>query len=152
VLADQRETSGYPSRWPLPFPVERFVVREAEEAAWVVESDGGAWGQIAVLTVPEDFGRHWTDPLGVPTTALAAIGAFFVDPAHRGSGAGRALLDEAVAWIRARDRTPVLDVLPHHERARRIYEAAGWRTVGEAHPPWLPATEPPVILMALDPA
>ena len=33
VLAAQQPTSRYPMRWPLPFPIEQFVVRDGELAA-----------------------------------------------------------------------------------------------------------------------
>ena|SRR5687768_9148222 len=57
--------------------------------------------------------------------------AINVDPAHWGTGAGRALLEAAQAEL-ARlgfDET-VLWVLPANARARRFYEIAGWASDG----------------------
>jgi ribosomal protein S18 acetylase RimI-like enzyme len=57
--------------------------------------------------------------------------AINVDPAHWGTGAGRALLEAAQAEL-ARlgfDET-VLWVLPANARARRFYELAGWASDG----------------------
>jgi hypothetical protein len=37
LLGEQQPVTAYPLRWPLPFPVEQFLVRETEEDAWVAE-------------------------------------------------------------------------------------------------------------------
>jgi len=39
LLTEQQPVSRYPFRWPLPFPVEQFIVRGSEQAAWVCELD-----------------------------------------------------------------------------------------------------------------
>ncbi|MDN4171392.1 GNAT family N-acetyltransferase [Nocardioides sp. SOB77] len=144
VLAAQQAGSRYPMRWPLPFPVERFLVRESEEAAWVAEADGRLVGHVAVCSV--------TDPavFRVPGD-LAAVAVLFVDPAVRGSGLGGRLLDTAVAWVRERGRVPVLDVVPRHSRAVEVYRHRGWVEVGRLRPDWLPADEDDLVLMTLPP-
>jgi len=155
VLRVQQPASRYPFRWPLPFPAEDFVVRAGEEAAFAAEVDdtrrGGVVGQVAVAAVPDDaFADAWTEATGRGRDRLAMVSSFFVLPDVRGRGVGRALLDAAVAWIREHDRLPVLDVVPAHTAAVRLYERSGWRTVGEGRPPWLPDDEPSVLLMVLD--
>ena len=59
------------------------------------------------------------------------LDAFFVDPASWGRGAGRVLLDAAVAALRvAGFRDATLWTAAENHRPRRIYETAGWRTDG----------------------
>jgi GNAT superfamily N-acetyltransferase len=153
VLRVQQPASRYPFRWPLPFPAEDFVVRPGEEAGFAAEVDGVVVGQVAVAAVPDDdFADAWTEATGLDRGGLAMVSSFFVLPDVRGHGVGRALLDAAVDWIRDRGRVPVLDVVPAHGAAVRLYERSGWRTIGEGRPPWLPDHEPAVLLMVLDDA
>ena len=57
--------------------------------------------------------------------------AINVDPAHWGTGAGRALLEAAQAELaRLGFAELVLWVLPANARARRFYEIAGWASDG----------------------
>ena len=57
--------------------------------------------------------------------------AINVDPAHWGTGAGRALLEAAQAELdRMGFAESVLWVLPGNVRARRFYERAGWTADG----------------------
>lgn len=142
VLARQQAGSRYPLRWPLPFPVERFVVRDAEEASWVAEVDGRVVGHVAVTRVeqPADF-RTVGD--------LAAVSVLFVADEVRGTGVGGRLLDAAVGWIRERGRVPVLDVVPRHSRAVDVYRRRGWVEVARRRPDWLPADEEDLVLIVL---
>ena len=43
VLAEQQPVTRYPLRWPLPFPVEQFLVRATEEIAGSQSSPGSRW-------------------------------------------------------------------------------------------------------------
>jgi GNAT superfamily N-acetyltransferase len=59
------------------------------------------------------------------------VDGFYVHPGSWGRGAGRALLDAAVAALRVggfRDAT--LWTAAENHRPRRIYETAGWRVDG----------------------
>lgn len=52
-----------------------------------------------------------------------------VAPAHEGRGVGKALLAHAEQWARDHQcQLVTLAVLPGNERARRLYEAAGYGT------------------------
>ncbi|WKN49432.1 GNAT family N-acetyltransferase [Nocardioides sp. Arc9.136] len=144
VLAEQQPGSRYPMRWPLPFPVERFLVRGTEEAAWVAELDGRVVGHVAVCSVPDP------EVFGVPGD-LVSVAVLFVGLAVRGTGTGGLLLDTAVAWAHEHERLPVLDVVPRHSRAIAVYRHRGWVEVGRVRPDWLPADEDDVVLMTLPP-
>jgi ribosomal protein S18 acetylase RimI-like enzyme len=80
----------------------------------VAEGDGEVAGFAAAGPSP--------DPEGA-----GELFAINVDPAHWGTGAGRALLEAAQAELdRMGFAESVLWVLPGNARARRFYEIAGW--------------------------
>jgi len=150
VLAAQQPTSRYPMRWPLPFPIEQFVVREGELATWTALADGRPVGHVAVLEASDElFGPHWERGHGLPPDRLGVMSALFVDPSVRGAGLGRRLHDVSVGWLHEQDRGPCLDVAPVHEGALRLYASVGWVEVCRLRPPWLPADMPDVRGMVL---
>lgn len=154
VLARQQPTSGYPLMWPLPFPVERFVVRDRELGAWVAELDGMPVGHVCITGVvdgDDGVARLWAEGAGVDIDRLGCVSAYFVDHDLRGRGVGGALLDAAVASVRLRGRVPVLDVTHGSGTAAVVFRRRGWREVGRARPSWLPEGAPPLILMTLPP-
>jgi GNAT superfamily N-acetyltransferase len=154
VLAAQRHVSRYPLRWPLPFPTEEFVWREADLAGWVAEVDGRVVGHVAVQAVDDVFSpgtlaQEWSAGHGRPVTELGIMGTLFVDPAARGRGVGRVLHDASVGWLREHGLAPCLDVVPVHAAALVMYERLGWTEVARVRPPWLPDEEPDVVAMVL---
>jgi ribosomal protein S18 acetylase RimI-like enzyme len=150
VLAAQRPHSGYPQRWPLPFPVEEFLQRAAELAAWVAELDGVVVGHVAATAVqPGDMATGWSAGTGRPLTELAEVSVLFVDHGAAGNGVGSALLSTAVDFIRSRGQHPVLDVVQETQKAVALYRRRGWEVVGETRPWWLPDDHLPVLLMVL---
>ena len=87
-------------------------------AVLVAERDGEVVGFAALGPSP--------DPEGA-----GELYAINVDPAHWGTGAGRALLEAAQAELdRMGFAESVLWVLPGNARARRFYERAGWAADG----------------------
>lgn len=153
VLAAQRPHSGYPQNWPLPFPVESFIARADEDAAWVAELGGRVVGHVAVSRVePGMEADLWIAGTGRPREELAAVAVLFVDHTTVGRGVGKALLATAVAAIRESGRTPVLDVVRETTSAVELYRRTGWQVVGEGRPWWLPEDHLPVLFMALPPA
>ncbi len=151
LLAEQQPTSHYPLRWPLPFPVEDFLVRPGEHAAWVAEVDDVVLGHVAVTALRDDLADRFTAALpGRRPDDLAAVSVLFVALASRGLGVGGLLLDTAVAHVRAAGRVPVLDVVPTHTGAVALYRSRGWREVGGFRPAWLPPDRSDLLLMALD--
>jgi GNAT superfamily N-acetyltransferase len=150
VLSAQQPHSGYPQRWPLPWPVEQFIARQHELGAWVAELDGRVVGHVAVTAVePSDEATGWSRGAGRPLDELGCVAVLFVDHTMAGRGVGSALLTAAVDHIRALGRTPVLDVVQESPEAVRLYERHGWQVVGEARPVWLPDDLRPVLLMVL---
>jgi GNAT superfamily N-acetyltransferase len=151
VLGAQQAGSGYPVRWPLPFPAEEFVVRTGELGAWVAEVDGVVAGHVALQHPATGWeAEAFQGALGLPAKRMGTVSTLFVDPERRGGGLGTRLIDVAVAHARALGRVPVLDVVQEHSPAAALYRRRGWRVLGEVRPHWLPADREPVLLMALD--
>jgi GNAT superfamily N-acetyltransferase len=150
VLAAQQPRSGYPHRWPLPFPVAEFVVRPDEEAAWVAELDGRPVGHVSVTAVHDDpHGAIWSVGAGRPVAELGCVSVLFVAPEVQGRGVGGLLLDTAVAHLRSQGRTPVLDVDRHDGVAHAVSLHKGWRVVGEARFDWQHPGAPPARMFVL---
>ena len=150
VLAAQRVATRYPLRWPLPFPVEEFVVRPHDLTAWTALLDGRPVGHVSAQQATDEVVLPmWERGHGRPADRLGVLGTLFVDPGVRRRGLGRRLHDTAVDWLREHDLGPCLDVVPIHAPAQGMYAAAGWREVGRARPRWLPDGEPDVLAMVL---
>jgi len=147
VLAEQQSTSRYPVRWPLPIPVEDFLVRPGEERAWVAEVDGRVVGHVAVYTLDGNLREPFVTAIG--SEDLAELAVLFVAADVIGTGIGGRLHDTAVDWIVATGRQPVLDVVPVHDRAVEVYRHRGWEVVGEVRPVWLAEDFPTLTLMTL---
>ena len=60
--------------------------------------------------------------------------AMWVDPAWRGHGIGRRLLDRVVQWAGERGLRCHLDVALGNDAARSLYEAYGFVATGETEP------------------
>lgn len=155
ALGRQQPRSGYPVRWPLPFPVVDFIVRPQEIAAWtaVLGADdpaggGRPVGHVSLTRVEDDdLGRVWAAGAGLPIDRLVCVSALFVDEGLRGSGVGTALLTTAQERAGELGLRPVLDVAQRHRGAAEFYARRGWRIIGRTRPPWLPEDDPDVLLM-----
>ncbi len=150
LLTEQQPVSRYPYRWPLPFPVEAFLVRDHEQAAWVAELNGTVAGHVMVGSVESELSsEEFRGRIGCAEPAVVSV--MFVDGAVRGRGVGGLLLDTAVAWARERGRVPVLDVVPVPDSALGFYRHRGWVEIGRRWVAWLPADHPHVLSLALPP-
>ena len=75
----------------------------------------------------------WRRPGTRAATTSIGLGELYsihVDPPAWGQGAGRALLAAATAWLDARFPTSILWVVDRNQRARTLYERAGWTLDG----------------------
>lgn len=149
LLAEQQPGSSYPFRWPLPLPVERFLVREDEQAAGVAEVDGAVVGHVAAGSAPGTGEPDATFRTATGCTDPALVSVLFTGTRVRDTGVGGRLLDTAVAWARAHGRAPVLDVVQRHGNALAVYRHRGWTEIGRFRCDWLPEDEPDVVLMTL---
>lgn len=70
-----------------------------------------------------------------PDDSRAHVFQMWVAPEFRGRGIGRGLLDAALDWARARGvDAVVLDVTVGDTPARKLYESAGFVSMGELEP------------------
>ncbi len=87
------------------------------ERAWIAEMDGEIVGSVFLVRQDD---------------AVAKLRLLYVEPAARGLGLGRRLVDEVVAFARGKGyRTLTLWTNDILASARRIYEAAGFRLVSQ---------------------
>ena len=129
----------YPIYWP--DAPRAWLDGEDVIDAWVVERQGEILGHVAISKVGLDAvsALRWREITGQEPSELAGISRFFVRPRVRGQGIGAALLDVAVAEIRARGLIPVLDVVSAGKDAIKLYEDRGWRL--RAIYPWGETTD-----------
>ena len=105
------------------FPPDRYRFPDAQmRKVWVeaLRSD-----DVSAL-IAERAGS----PVGFATVSPGWLRNLFVLPSEWGRGAGAALHDEALALLRPHGPIAHLWVLEANERARRFYEARGWRDDG----------------------
>lgn len=103
----------------------RLVSTQLTEADYVdfIESRGQGW-------VVEVAGTIVAFAIG--DASNASIWALFVDPGFEGRGFGRQLHDQMVSWLWQQGHERLWLTTDPETRARRFYEAAGWRPVGPA--------------------
>lgn len=120
-------------RYPVPWPDSPRAWLDGDDVldAWVLESQGEMLGHIAVVKVGLDpvTALRWREVTAREPSELAGISRFFVRHKARGKGIGSALLDVAVADIRARGLVPVIDVTSASPDAIRLLESRGWRMI-----------------------
>jgi GNAT superfamily N-acetyltransferase len=122
---DALDVSDRGRRWR-----DRLAVVSADPgSAVLVADDEGRLVGFASVGPPEELDAPG---VGAPTLAnLGEIYAIYVEPDRIGTGVGGALLERAVDVLRRMGcAAGVLWVLPGNARARRFYEAAGWRPDG----------------------
>ena len=91
-----------------------------------------AAGAETVTFVAVDGARWIGMAAGRPDGAVVQVLGMWVDPAARGAGAGRALLDAVAAWAAARGAERLeLGVTDRAPAAAALYRAAGFVPTGE---------------------
>lgn len=97
-------------------PLARFA-REGNGRLWIAERGGTMLGSVALVDAEPGVGQlRW----------------FLLVPEARGTGLGRRMLDEALAYCRTRGLTRVyLLTFAALEPAVRLYQRAGFRVVEE---------------------
>lgn len=118
---------------------ELEVLRLASDAAlpdWVARLDrtafGAAWKAAApheaLWLLPERAFARWAC---IPAAGEAELLRIAVDPAHRGGGLGRRLLEACQEALAAEGMTDLhLEVRASNQGAIRLYRACGWERCG----------------------
>jgi ribosomal protein S18 acetylase RimI-like enzyme len=89
-------------------------------AVLVAERDGDVLGYTYAAVEGNDY-MGLRGPAGV-------LHDIVVDPAHRGEGVGRMLLDATLAWLEAHGAPRVvLSTATRNEAAQRLFASAGFR-------------------------
>jgi DNA-binding MarR family transcriptional regulator/GNAT superfamily N-acetyltransferase len=123
------EGAGYAGQFGWDGSVEALVARitadflanfdEARERCWIAELDGRHVGHVFLVRHPDQPGT-------------AKLRLLYVDPAARGMGLGRRLVDECVRFAAAAGyRKITLWTQSVLTAAHRIYQAAGFRLLRE---------------------
>jgi len=115
------------------------VLRLASDAAlpdWVARLDRTAFGEAwkaaapheALWLLPERAFARWAC---IPAAGEAELLRIAVDPAHRGAGLGRRLLEACQESLAAEGMTELhLEVRASNQGAIRLYRACGWERCG----------------------
>lgn len=106
-----------------------------EESGWKTRIAGTGWPSSGVLVAETEPGIVGFSSFGPSQENLATveIGTLYALPEVWGTGVGKQLMLATMTTLgRADYAQATLWVLEDNERARRFYEAAGWRADGAA--------------------
>lgn len=117
-------------RYPIYLPngdFRRFLTQPQPLSAWVATHDDEIIGHVALNATTSKPVMDAVADLNDDRPAVY-VARLLVDPGSRRSGAGRALLKQALHEAVSRDRLPVLDVVdtPTAAPAMALYRAEGW--------------------------
>lgn len=121
------------------YPVEGVADPEAwlrhphEIQSWTAADDDGPIGQVTLTRAqPEDDAAvAWHKYTGGDIERLAIAARLFVDPDHRGSGAGHLLMETARDFARSHGLAIALDVVLKDRAAIRLYERLGAERISD---------------------
>jgi GNAT superfamily N-acetyltransferase len=125
VLVRVHAQDGYPVEGVAD--PEGWLRHPNELQSWTAVEDGQPIGQITLTrAVPDDdAARVWQEHTGGDIDGLAIPVRLFVDPDHRGSGAGRLLMEAAVQFAQTQGLAIAFDVMLKDRSAIRLYERLG---------------------------
>lgn len=108
----------------------RMGVREniLSDPSKVTDEDVAWYREQAIFLVAEDAGEIAGFACANHQTGL--IWALFIDPAQEGRGHGRALIDAALAGLKAAGHAQAWLETGAGTRAERFYRCHGWRDMG----------------------
>lgn len=125
ALVRVHEQDGYPVEGVAD--PEAWLRHNHELQSWAAVEDGRPIGQITLTraTVNDDAARVWHEHTGGDVDRLAIPVRLFIDPSHRGSGAGRLLMEAATTYAKGRGLAIAFDVMLKDRAAIRLYERLG---------------------------
>lgn len=127
---------------------EGWLRHDRELQSWTAVEDGLPIGQVTLTraTSDDDAARAWRDHTGGDIDRLAIPARLFVHPDHRGTGAGRLLMEGAFEFARTHGLAIAFDVMLKDQAAIRLYERLGaQRIVSITHRYGDGLTEPAVV-------
>ena len=126
------------------------VLSEGSTWAFVAEVEGAVRGFVGCAPIDASDDQF----AGLDPHATAELTTIYLDPQWWGEGMGRALMNRAVDDLRSRGfDSMVLWVLEANDRARRFYEAGGWRDDGarkDCFGSAIPAVQAPAVRYTID--
>ena len=125
VLVRVHAQDGYPVEGVAD--PEGWLRHPNELQSWTAVEDDKPIGQITLTraTAEDDAARAWQGHTGDNIAHLAIPVRLFVDPDHRGSGAGRLLMKAASDFARTQGLAMAFDVMIKDRAAIRLYERLG---------------------------
>jgi GNAT superfamily N-acetyltransferase len=131
VLVRVHAKDGYPVEGVAD--PEGWLRHPNELENWTAVEDDQPIGQITLTrAVPEDdAARAWQEHTGVDIDRLAIPVRLFVHPDHRGTGAGRLLMEAALEFARTRGLAIAFDVMLKDRAAIRLYERLGAQHIAD---------------------
>ena len=102
---------------------------EARERMWRSWAAAPDWAAFVAQQRGRIVGFASVGPSRDPE-GLGEVAAIYVSPSVWGTGAGRALMDAGIGWLKERWSEAILWVAEENPRARRFYERYGWELDG----------------------
>ncbi|MEV0890242.1 GNAT family N-acetyltransferase [Promicromonospora sp. NPDC050262] len=113
--------------------LEGWLRHDRELQSWTALEDGLPIGQVTLTraTSDDDAARTWHDHNGGDIDRLTIPARLFVHPDHRGTGAGRLLMEAAFEFAQTNGLSVAFDVMLKDQAAIRLYESLGARRIAD---------------------
>jgi GNAT superfamily N-acetyltransferase len=131
VLVRVHALDGYPVEGVAD--PEGWLRHPNELQSWTAVRDDTPIGQVTLARGEpnDDAASAWHEHTGGDVDRLAIPARLFVDPDHRGSGAGRLLMEAALDFARALGFAVALDVMLKDRAAIKLYERLGAKRISD---------------------